>query len=109
MAQYAAGVPIQIDSLRIWASFDVAKQVDGIDPELLVAAETAALTVSGVTHVHAKGRWMGRSLLIEIEGFLASTTTIQAADELGYNIRDAIMAASPEVRAVLWSPHGLPT
>ena len=26
MAQYAAGVPIQIDSLRIWASFDVAKK-----------------------------------------------------------------------------------
>jgi cation diffusion facilitator family transporter len=83
--------------------------MDGVDPELLTTVETAALSVPDIAHVHVKGRWVGRSLVIEIEGFLAGTTTLQAADELGQNVRDAVTAAAPEARAVLWSPHALPT
>jgi cation diffusion facilitator family transporter len=87
----------------------VAHLMDGVDPELLATAETAALTVTGVEHVHARGRWIGRSLVIEIEGFLPGSSTLQAADELGQKIRDAVTNGVPEARAVLWSPHALAT
>jgi cation diffusion facilitator family transporter len=87
----------------------VVHLMDGVDPGLLAAAESAALTVPGVEHVHARGRWIGRTLLIEIEGFLPGTSTLQDADELGQKIRDTVTNAVPEARAVLWSPHALPT
>ena len=83
--------------------------MDGVAPELLATVEAAALTVSGVEHVHARGRWAGRSLLIEVEGFLDGTSTLRAADEVGQQVRDAVAAGVPQVRAVLWSPHALPT
>ena len=87
----------------------VIHRMDGVDPELLAAAEAAALTVAGVQHVHAIARWTGRSLLIEIEGLLPGTSTVEVADELGRKVRDAVTNAVRHARAVLWSPHALPT
>jgi cation diffusion facilitator family transporter len=86
----------------------VVHLMDGVEPELLVKAEAAALSVSGVEHVHVRGRWIGRSLVIEIEGFLSGASTLQAADEVGKEVRDAVVNATPEALAVLWSPHALP-
>jgi cation diffusion facilitator family transporter len=87
----------------------VGHLMDGVDPALLAGAEAAALRVPGVEHVHARGRWIGRSLVIEIEGFLEGTTTIEAADHVGQAVEDAVLDGTPEARAVLWSPHSLAT
>ena len=57
----------------------VVHLMDGVDPEVLLTAERASLNVAGVEPVHARGRWVGRSLLVEIEGFLAGDTTITEA------------------------------
>jgi divalent metal cation (Fe/Co/Zn/Cd) transporter len=47
----------------------VVHLMDGVDPAVLASVEAAALTVSGIRHVHARGRWSGRSLIIEVEGW----------------------------------------
>jgi hypothetical protein len=51
---------------------------------------------------------MGRSLLIELEGFVAEGTTVEIAEQLGREAEGAVMAAIPESRVVLWSPRSLP-
>jgi cation diffusion facilitator family transporter len=57
--------------------------MDGVDPEDLDAARDAALKVLGVNDVTVRGRWMGRSLMIEVEGQVASDTTMKNAALLG--------------------------
>jgi cation diffusion facilitator family transporter len=83
--------------------------MDGVEPEILERAERAALTVDGVEHVHVRGRWAGRSLLIEVEGFGSPATSLGAADAIGSQVQAAVAAAVPESRAVLWSAHSLAT
>jgi cation diffusion facilitator family transporter len=83
--------------------------MDGVDPDTLTGAEAAALAIDGVEHVHVRGRWIGRSLILEIEGFLPGHTSLEAADHLGKQVRDTVGASIPEARAILWSPHALPT
>jgi divalent metal cation (Fe/Co/Zn/Cd) transporter len=40
---------------------DVTRRLaDGIDPEVIRAAETAAGSVAGVVHAHARAQWTGR-------------------------------------------------
>jgi hypothetical protein len=53
-------------------------------------------------------RWSGRTLVLEVEGFIAPNTTLERADMLGKQVERAVLAAVPEGRAVLWSPHALP-
>jgi cation diffusion facilitator family transporter len=86
----------------------VVRLMDGVDPLLLASAEAAALQVAGLEHVHVRARWMGRSLIVDIDGFMASATPLSTADELGQQVRTAVTAAVPQARAVLWSSHGLP-
>lgn len=86
----------------------VVHLMDGVEPRSLHVAEQAALQVVGVEHVHARGRWAGRSLLLEIEGFLPGDTSLADADQLGQHVRQAIIEVCPEARAVIWSPHCLP-
>ena len=82
--------------------------MDGVDPATLDAAEAAALTVPDVEHVHVRAQWMGRSLFIDVEGFVPAGTTVEAADALGREVEDAILAAVPEGRSVVWSPRAIP-
>ena len=79
--------------------------MDGVEPEILERAEAAALSVDGVSHVHVRGRWAGRSLLIEVDGFVSSRTTLAEAEKLGSLVRGAVSSAVPESRAVLFAPH----
>jgi cation diffusion facilitator family transporter len=79
--------------------------MDGVDPAVLEAAEHAATAVPGVGHAHVRARWMGRSLLVEVEGFVAPGTSVGEADALGREVEHAVSVAVPEVRAVLWSPR----
>jgi cation diffusion facilitator family transporter len=87
----------------------VGRLMDSVDPEVLTSAESAALSVPGVDHVHIRARWLGRTLLIEVEGFIATSILLADADVVGRSVREAISTAVPECRAVVWSPHALPT
>ncbi len=81
--------------------------MDGVDPGVLATAEAAALSVAGVEHAHVRARWMGRSLLLEVEGFISATAIVETADQIGRHVQDAVTAAVPESRAMLWSPHAM--
>jgi cation diffusion facilitator family transporter len=87
-------------------TFDVLEHLlDGVDPEVLAKAEVAALSVSGVRHVHVRARWIGRSLLIDVEGFVAASMTVGEAEAVGRMVEVEVLRAVPDGRAVLWSPR----
>jgi cation diffusion facilitator family transporter len=82
--------------------------MDGVDPTVLESAERAAMDVSGVHHAHVRARWMGRSLFVEVEGFVASGTSVAEGEAIGLLVEDAVAGAVPESRAVSWSPRAMP-
>ena len=77
--------------------------MDGVEPGMLVAAVDAASNVPGVAHAHARARWMGRSLVVEITGFVEPGITVLDGDAIGAQVESAVRAAVPEARTVLWS------
>jgi cation diffusion facilitator family transporter len=81
--------------------------LDGVDPDVLTAAERAVLEVPGVAHAHVRARWMGRSLLVEVEGFVPAQTDVEASEAIGRAVEAAVAAAVPESRAVLWCPRAM--
>jgi len=83
----------------------VTHLMDGVDADMVAAAEAAALSVAPVRHVHVRGRWMGRSLLIEVEGFVPAEMAVSSAEALGLAVEERIIAAVPQCRAVLWTPR----
>ena len=85
----------------------VHRLMDGIDPDLLAAAETAAGEVPGVQHVHARGRWTGRTLRLELEGWVDGTASVTEADRIGRAVAQAVGRAMPEVRSLTWSARGV--
>ena len=48
----------------------VRRLADGVDPAVITSAESAAGSVHGVAHAHARARWTGRILRVEIEGWV---------------------------------------
>jgi cation diffusion facilitator family transporter len=85
----------------------VAHLMDSVDPSVLAHAEAAALTIEQVEHVHVRARWMGRSLVVDVEGFVGPKITVEAAEAIGRRVQGAVIAGVPEITAVLWSPHAL--
>jgi cation diffusion facilitator family transporter len=83
--------------------------LDGVDAALLADAERATLGVAGIDHAHVRARWMGRSLLVEVEGFVPAGTTVAASEDLGRAVEAAVARAVPQSRAVLWCPRAMPT
>ena len=81
--------------------------MDGIDPDLLTAAETAAGDVPGVQHVHARARWTGRTLRMELEGWVDGSVSVAEADRLGQAVAQAVGRAVPEVRSLTWSARAV--
>jgi hypothetical protein len=61
-------------------------------------------TISGVRAAVARGRWMGRSLMLDIDGEMDAETMLLHATEIGRDIEDAVRAAVPEARRVRWIP-----
>jgi cation diffusion facilitator family transporter len=85
----------------------VHRLMDGIEPELLAAAETAAANVPGVRHVHARGRWTGRTLRMELEGWVDGGVSVAEADRIGRAVAYAVGHAVPEVRSLTWSARSV--
>ena len=92
--------------------YDVTKDLlhhlmDGVEVGVLTTAAAAACTVSGIEHAHVRGRWMGRSLLIEVEGYVDPETTVTASDHLGRAVEDAVRVAVPKARIVHFSSRSI--
>ncbi len=83
----------------------VTHLMDGVEPDVLAQAERASLTVPGVAHVHVSGRWSGRSLLVEVEGYVTGHLSVAEAQALGERVESAVSQAVGGVRAVLWTPR----
>jgi cation diffusion facilitator family transporter len=79
--------------------------MDGVDPSHLKMAATAASSVPGVMTVDARGRWMGRSLVIDIDAQVAAGLSMTAAEAIGGEVRTAIFEVLDEARRVNWSAH----
>jgi len=82
--------------------------MDAVDPTVVTDGEQAAAAVDGVHHAHVRARWAGRSLLVEVEGFVDRTATVGQGEALGRSVQDAVFAALPEARSVTWSPRVMP-
>ncbi len=77
--------------------------LDGVEPEHLHAARDAAQAVPGVRRAVVRGRWTGRSLVLDVDGEIDAATSIVDADGIGTRVVDAVHGAVEEVRTVRWS------
>jgi cation diffusion facilitator family transporter len=88
---------------------DVTRRLaDGIDPEVIRAAEAAAGSVPGVVHAHARARWTGRTLRVEIEGWVDPDLPAREADALGRQVAAAIARELPETGSFTWTARAAP-
>lgn len=86
----------------------VHRLLDGVDDGVVVSAEQAAATVEGVSHVHARARWTGRTLRFEVEGWVDGGVSVTEADQLGLRVAEAVHDAVDEARSVVFIPRALP-
>lgn len=98
-----AGFVVTLFILHV--GYDVTKEIaahlaDGVDPEALAAARTAALRVDGVADVAARGRWTGRSLRIELEITVAGDPRLGEAQQIAHAAARAVLDAVPDARSV---------
>jgi divalent metal cation (Fe/Co/Zn/Cd) transporter len=83
---------------------DIAHRLlDGVDPEIITRAETTATAVPGVQHAHARARWTGRTLRVEVEGFLDPDIRLAAADRIGRSVASALTAEIPDMHSFTWT------
>jgi cation diffusion facilitator family transporter len=88
---------------------DVMRRLaDGVDPEVIVTAEDAAGSVPGVIHAHARARWTGRTLRLEIEGWVDPDLTARDADALGRLVAGEISRRLPEAGSLTWTTRAAP-
>ena len=78
----------------------VYRLANGVDPRLITATESAARSVPGVIHAHARARWTGRTLRVEVEGWVDPDLTARDADTLGRQAAAAIARQLPEAARV---------
>jgi cation diffusion facilitator family transporter len=93
--------------------YEVTKDVvhrlaDGVDPAIITSAEAAAGSVDGVIHAHARARWTGRTLRVEIEGWVDPGLTVSGADALGRQVALAVAAQLPEAGSFTWTARAAP-
>ncbi|MEE6176257.1 cation diffusion facilitator family transporter [Mycobacterium sp. 050134] len=85
-------------------SADIAHRLlDGVDPEVVTTAETVAATIPGVQHAHARARWTGRTLRVEVEGFLDPDTSLADADRIGRAVAAALTPKVPDMQSFTWA------
>jgi cation diffusion facilitator family transporter len=85
----------------------VHRLMDGVDPEIIATAERAAADVPGVRHAHARARWTGRILRVEIEGWVDGQTTVTEADRLGQTVADRLATEIPDMRNFTWTARSV--
>ena len=85
----------------------VHRLMDGVDPEIVTTAERIAAEVPGVRHAHARARWTGRILRVEVEGWVDAQVTVTEADRLGQAVADRLAVEIPNMRSFAWSARGV--
>lgn len=111
---YRWGDPIAgfaVTGFILHVGYSVTKEIlfhlmDGGDPDEIETARRAAVTVEGVRSAVVRGRWMGRSLLLEIEAELRTDVTLARADKIGAVVETAVLDAVPAARQIQWAPTG---
>jgi cation diffusion facilitator family transporter len=86
----------------------VRRLLDGVEVGVLVSAERAATTVPGISHAHARARWTGRTLRIEIEGWVSPTLSVSETDHQAVLVAEAVHKAIDEARSVTFTPRAAP-
>jgi cation diffusion facilitator family transporter len=76
--------------------------MDGVDPSVLARATDAAHQIPEVASVQVRARWLGRSLVIDVDGLLDEDLTLSCATVVGVEVRAAVHAAVPEAADVHW-------
>jgi len=82
----------------------VRRLADGVDPSVITTAETAAGSVPGVlhAHAHARARWTGRTLQVDIEGWVDPDLPARDADAVGRHVAAALARQLPEAGGLTW-------
>jgi len=86
----------------------VHRLADGVDPDIIATAETAAGSVPGVIHAHARARWTGRTLRVEIEGWVDPDLPAKGADAIGHQVADRLSDQLPEAGSFTWTTRAAP-
>ena len=86
----------------------VHRLADGVDPSVITTAEEAAGSVPGVIHAHARARWTGRTLRVEIEGWVDPDLPAREADAMGRLVADALARQLPEAGSFTWITRAAP-
>jgi cation diffusion facilitator family transporter len=86
----------------------VHRLADGVDPAVITTAEAAAGSVPGVIHAHARARWTGRTLRVEIEGWVDPDLPARDADALGRLVADSLSRQLPEAGSFTWTTRAAP-
>lgn len=79
------------------------RMLDGVDPHIITTAETVADQIPGIQHAHARARWTGRTLRVEVEGWVAPNTTVAEANLIGQAMADQLATELPPMRSFGWS------
>jgi cation diffusion facilitator family transporter len=88
---------------------DVLRRLaDGVDPDVITRAEAAAGSVPGVIHAHARARWTGRTLRVEVEGWVDPELPARDADALGRLVAGQISRQLPEAGSFAWITRAAP-
>ena len=89
-------------------STDIGHRIlDGVDPAMITTAEAVAAKTPGVLHAHARARWTGRTLRVEIEGWVDPGTTVSDADRIGNLVAESLAPRLPEMRSFTWTSRGI--
>ena len=86
----------------------VHRLADGVDPAVITSAEAAAGSVPGVVHAHARARWTGRTLRVEVEGWVDPSATVSSADQLGQIVALAVATDNPDIGSFTWIARAAP-
>jgi divalent metal cation (Fe/Co/Zn/Cd) transporter len=86
----------------------VHRLADGVDPSVITTAEAAAGSVPGVIHAHARARWTGRTLRVEIEGWVDPELPVREADALGRLVAASLSRQLPEAGSLTWTTRAAP-
>lgn len=86
----------------------VHRLADGVDPSIVTTAEAAAGSVPGVIHAHARARWTGRTLRVEVEGWVDPDISARDADAIGRQVAGAIGHQLPEAGSLTWTSRAAP-
>jgi divalent metal cation (Fe/Co/Zn/Cd) transporter len=62
-----------------------------------------AAAVPGVRHAHARARWTGRTLRVEVEGFLDAATSLATADQIGRSVAATLAPQIPDMHSFTWT------